>query len=53
MDTQPKILKSVGHTKLSENTAEEYESLIQQEDEHMERLKTCTKLIWDALAIIS
>ncbi|RGL32847.1 hypothetical protein DXC69_17105 [Paenibacillus polymyxa] len=53
MDTQPKILKSGEHTNLSENTAKEYESLVQQEDEHIERLKTCTKLIWDALAIIS
>ncbi|WP_016821835.1 hypothetical protein [Paenibacillus polymyxa] len=53
MDNQPMILKSVEHTNSSENTAKEYESLVQQEDEHIERLKTCTKLIWDALAIIS
>ncbi len=51
MDNQPMILKSVEHTNSSENTAKEYESLVQQEDEHIERLKTCTKLIWDALAI--
>ncbi|URJ58977.3 hypothetical protein [Paenibacillus polymyxa] len=53
MDTYPKILKGEEHTKSDENTAEEYESLVQQEDEHIERLKTCTKLIFDALAIIS
>ncbi|MGW8442837.1 hypothetical protein ACWGXJ_17945 [Paenibacillus sp. S33] len=44
MDTQPKILKSMEHTNSSENTAEEYENLVQQEDEHIERLKTCTHL---------
>ncbi len=53
MDTYPKILKGVEHTNSSENTTEQYESLVQQEDEHIERLKTCTKLIFDALAIIS
>ncbi|MFK4304735.1 MULTISPECIES: hypothetical protein [unclassified Paenibacillus] len=53
MDTQPKQPKSEEHTKPSENTADQYESLVQQEDEHIERLKTCTKLILDALAIIS
>ncbi|MGG1619083.1 hypothetical protein [Paenibacillus sp. NRS-1781] len=53
MDTQRKQPKGEEHTKPSENTAEQYESLVQQEDEHIERLKTCTKLIMDALAIIS
>ncbi|WP_342415064.1 hypothetical protein NST83_17305 [Paenibacillus sp. FSL R10-2782] len=53
MDTQRKQPKGEEHTKPSENTAEQYESLVQQEDEHIERLKTCTKLILDALAIIS
>ncbi|MBE0339398.1 hypothetical protein [Paenibacillus sp. 23TSA30-6] len=52
MDTQLKQPKSEEHTKPSENTADQYESLVQQEDEHIERLKTCTKLILDALAII-
>ncbi|ALP38135.1 hypothetical protein ASL14_20095 [Paenibacillus sp. IHB B 3084] len=53
MDTQPKQQKGEEHTKPGENTAEQYESLVQQEDEHIERLNTCTKLILDALAIIS
>ncbi|APB70184.1 hypothetical protein PPYC1_07350 [Paenibacillus polymyxa] len=53
MDTQPKQLKGGENTKPSENTNEQYESLVQQEDEHIERLKTCTKLILDALTIIS
>lgn len=53
LDTQRKQPKGEEHTKPSENTAEQYESLVQQEDEHIERLKTCTKLILDALAIIS
>lgn len=39
LDTQPKQQKGEELTNPSKNTAEEYESLVQQEDEHIERLK--------------